>query len=85
MTTVVVTRKGQTTIPKRLHDKYGFQEGTRLDVTDTGEAVLLRKAVSTVDLIGSSKNTYEELRRRLDEIRREDRIRALAGVKARWV
>lgn len=40
--TVVVTRKGQTTIPKELREKYGLKEGTRLDVVDTGEGALLR-------------------------------------------
>ena len=71
-TTVVVTRKGQTTIPKGLRDKYGFREGTRLDAVDAGDGVLLRKSVSSADLIGSSKFSYEELKKRLDAIRRED-------------
>jgi AbrB family looped-hinge helix DNA binding protein len=70
--TVVVTRKGQTTIPQDLREKYGLKEGTRLDVLDTGEGVLLKKALSTIDLIGTSKRTLKELEKRLDEIRRED-------------
>ena len=72
MTTVLVTRKGQTTIPQKLREKYGLKEGTRLDVLDTGEGVLLKKALSTIDLIGTSKSTLKELEKRLDEIRRED-------------
>jgi AbrB family looped-hinge helix DNA binding protein len=68
----LVTRKGQTTIPQKLREKYGLKEGTRLDVLDTGEGVLLKKAFSTVDLIGTSKSTLKELEKRLDEIRRED-------------
>ena len=44
----------------------------KLEVLDTGEGVLLRKAVSTGDLIGTSKKTVDELKKRLDEIRRED-------------
>ena len=72
MTTVIVTRKGQTTIPQELREKYGLKEGTRLDVFDTGEGVLLKKALSTIDLIGTSKSTLKELEKRLDEIRRED-------------
>lgn len=72
MTTVLVTRKGQTTIPQKLREKYGLKEGTRLDVLDTGEGVLLKKAFSTIDLIGTSKSTLKELEKRLDEIRRED-------------
>ena len=72
MTTVTVTRKGQTTIPQKLREKYELKEGTKLDVFDTGEGVLLKKALSTIDLIGTSKSNYQELRKRLDEIRRED-------------
>lgn len=72
MTTVVVTRKGQTTIPQTLREKYRLAEGTRLDVIDTGDGVLFKKAASTLDLAGTSRRTYDQLRRHLDEIRRED-------------
>lgn len=72
MTTVTVTRKGQTTIPKELREKYDLSEGTKLQVIDTGQGVMFRKALSTVDLIGTSKKTFEDMKRRLDEIRRED-------------
>jgi len=44
----------------------------RLEVIDTGDGVLSRKAQSTIDLIGSSKRGFDEMKRRLDEIRRED-------------
>lgn len=37
-----------------------------------GEGVMFRKSPSTIDLIGSSKKTFEDMKRRLDEIRRED-------------
>ena len=72
MTTVTVTRKGQTTIPKELREKYELSEGTKLQVVDTGEGVMFRKAPSSIDLIGSSKRTFKDMKRRLDEIRRED-------------
>lgn len=72
MTTVTVTRKGQTTIPKELREKYDLSEGTKLQVVDTGEGVMFRKALSTIDLIGSSEKSFEAMKRRLDEIRRED-------------
>ena len=68
---VVVRRRGQATIPKDLRDKYGFREGTRLDVVDSGDGVLFRKSITSADLIGSSKFSYAELRKRLDIIRRE--------------
>jgi len=69
---VTVTRKGQTTIPQELREKYGLKEGTKLDAVDAGDGILLRKALSTRDLTGTSKSTYDQLRKRLDEIRRED-------------
>jgi AbrB family looped-hinge helix DNA binding protein len=72
LTTVTLTRKGQTTIPKDLREKYDLVEGTKLQVVDTGEGVMFRKALSTVDLIGSSRKTFEEMKRQLYEIRRED-------------
>jgi bifunctional DNA-binding transcriptional regulator/antitoxin component of YhaV-PrlF toxin-antitoxin module len=55
-----------------LREKYGLAEGTRLDVIDAGDGVLFKKAASTLDLVGTSKRTYDQLRRHLDEIRRED-------------
>lgn len=72
LTTVTVTRKGQTTIPKELREKYQMSKGSRLEVIDTGDGVMFRKAKSTIDLIGSSKISLNEMRRRLEEIRRED-------------
>lgn len=72
MATVTVTRKGQTTIPKEYREKYKMSQGTKLEVVDTGDGVMFRKSQSTVDLIGSSKRSFEEMKRRLDEIRRED-------------
>lgn len=72
LTTVIITRKGQTTIPKELREKYELSEGTKLQVIDTGDGVMFKKALSTIDLIGSSKKPYKAMMRRLDEIRRED-------------
>ena len=72
MTTVTITRKGQTTIPQELREKYGLSEGTKLDAIDTGDGILFKKALSTRDLVGTGKNTYDQLKKRLDEIRRED-------------
>ena len=71
---VVVTRKGQTTVPANLRRKYGISEGTRLLVEDTGEGILLKKAVSTLDLIGSGSKraSVQEMKKLLDEMRAED-------------
>ena len=72
LTMVVVTRKGQTTIPKELRDKYQLREGTKLEVVDAGDGILFRKAVSTIDLIGTGKGSLDDMKRQLDAIRRED-------------
>ncbi len=72
MTTVAVTRKGQTTIPRQFREKYGLKEGTRLDVIDAGSGVLFKKVTSTIDLLGTSKRTWRDLVNCLDDIRRED-------------
>jgi AbrB family looped-hinge helix DNA binding protein len=71
---VVVTRKGQTTIPAKLRAKYGIEEGTRLEVVDAGEGVLFKPKMTTVDLAGSGSKyaTPKEMKRRLDKLREED-------------
>jgi len=55
-----------------LRDKYNLLEGTKLQVIDTGEGIMFRKAPSTIDLIGGGERSFEDMKRRLDEIRRED-------------
>ena len=71
---VVVTRKGQTTVPARLRRKYGISEGTRLQVEDTGNGILLKKTTGTLELVGSGAKhaSVEEMKRLLDEMRSED-------------
>jgi len=39
---IVVTRKGQTTIPSKPRTKYRIEGGSRLEVIDTEEGILLR-------------------------------------------
>lgn len=71
---VVVTRKGQTTVPAKLRKKYGIYEGTRLQVEDTGKGILFKKATSTLELIGSGSKyaSVEEMKKLLDEMREEE-------------
>jgi len=73
-TEVVVTRKGQTTIPVRFRRKLKIEEGTRLEVIETEEGILFRPKKSTVDLAGSGAKyaTPEEMKRLLDKLREED-------------
>ncbi len=71
---VVVTRKGQTTIPVNLRKKYKIEEGTRLEVIDTNEGILLKPKMSIWDMIGSGSKyaTPEEMKKLLDKLREED-------------
>ena len=71
---VVVTRKGQTTIPVKLRRKYKIEEGTKLQVIDTNDGILLKPKLTTMDLFGSGAKyaTVEEMKKLLDELRAED-------------
>jgi AbrB family looped-hinge helix DNA binding protein len=68
---VIVTRKGQTTIPVKLREKYQIEEGTRLQVLDTNDGILLRPKKSTLDLAGSGARyaSPDEMRRLLAKLR----------------
>jgi AbrB family looped-hinge helix DNA binding protein len=72
MATVTVTRRGQTTIPMELRKKYGIEEGTALDVEDTGSGILFKKAKSTLDLLGTGRRSQKEVFTLLDKMREED-------------
>jgi AbrB family looped-hinge helix DNA binding protein len=68
---VVVTRKGQTTIPIKLREKYKIEEGTRLQVLDTKDGILLKPKKSTIDLAGSGAKfaSPDEMKRLLEKLR----------------
>ena len=76
---VVVTRKGQTTIPVRLRQKYKIEEGTRLQVIETADGILFKPKKSTLDLAGSGSQyaTPEEMKKLLDKLREEDASNSL--------
>jgi AbrB family looped-hinge helix DNA binding protein len=66
---VVVTRRGQTTIPTSIRKKLGIQEGTRLMVDAEGGRVVFTKVPSIFDLAGKSKLTTEDAFKLLDDMR----------------
>lgn len=74
MTEVSVTRKGQITIPVGLRRKFGIEEGTKVEVVEEENGILIRKLPSILDLAGSGagKGDVEELKRMLDRMREED-------------
>jgi len=72
MPKVTVTRRGQTTIPAEFRRRYGIDEGSVLEIEDTGRGLLLRKARSTADLIGTGRRSQREIFEALDNMREED-------------
>jgi len=70
---VVVTRKGQTTIPVQLRRKYKIQEGSIVQAIDTGSGILLKPKESFFDLAGrgAGKATVPEVKKMLDRMRSE--------------
>ena len=71
---VVVTRKGQTTIPIELLRKYKVEEGLRMRVLDTGDGILLKPKFSFFDMMGADARvaTPKEMKSLLDKLREED-------------
>jgi AbrB family looped-hinge helix DNA binding protein len=74
MTEVVVTRKGQITIPVEIRRKFGIEESSKVEVVEEGGVIVIRKRLSIFDLAGSGagKGDVEELKRALDQMREED-------------
>jgi len=73
-TEVVVTRKGQTTIPAQLRRKFKIEKGTRLEVIETKDGILFKPKKSTIDLAGSGAKhaTPQEMKQLLEKLREED-------------
>lgn len=74
MTEILVTRKGQITIPIEIRQKYGIEVGSRVEIVEEEGKIFIRKLSSIFDLAGSGagKASVEELKRVLDEMRKED-------------
>ena len=68
-----VTRKGQVTIPVSLRKKYGIQEGTKMEVTDASDGVLLKPIPGLRDWAGADvgKYSYSEMTEKLDRLRQK--------------
>ena len=72
---VLVTRKGQVTIPASKRKKYGIKEGMRVLVKDSGDGILVKPLTPIEDLAGvdAGKLTLQEMRKALDDMRSRDR------------
>jgi len=58
--------------PAEFRKKYGIEEGTTLEIEETSEGLLLKKMVSTIDMVGTGKASQREIFARLDKMRAED-------------
>jgi AbrB family looped-hinge helix DNA binding protein len=72
---VLVTRKGQVTVPIELRRKYGIKEGMKMLVEDSGSSIVLKVVPRIEDLAGADAGsmTIEEAFEILDKMRSEDR------------
>lgn len=72
---VVVTRKGQVTIPVEHRRRYRIREGMRLEIVDTPDGLVLKPLTPIEDLAGidAGKISLDQMRKRLDEMRSKDR------------
>ncbi|MEM2106354.1 MAG: AbrB/MazE/SpoVT family DNA-binding domain-containing protein [Candidatus Bathyarchaeia archaeon] len=74
MTDISVTRKGQITIPVKLRRKFGITEGSKVEVVEEKNCIVIKRLPSILDLAGidSGKANVRELKGMLDRMREED-------------
>ena len=75
MEEVLVTRKGQITVPIALRRKYGIKQGMKITVQDSGSSIVLQVIPRFEDLIGidAGKIDPKKAIEMLDKMRSEDR------------
>ena len=71
---IVVKKKGQTTIPAKTRKKFKIEEGTKLQLIETEDSIILKPKKSFWDMLGaySEFGTPEEVKKELDRLRHED-------------
>jgi AbrB family looped-hinge helix DNA binding protein len=72
---VLVTRKGQVTIPASKRRKYGIREGMQMLVKDSIDGIIIKPITPIEDLAGidAGNISMEEMKRKLNDMRRQDR------------
>ncbi len=72
---VLVTRKGQVTIPVSKRKKYGIREGMRVLIKDSKEGILITPITPIEDLavVDAGRISLEQMRKKLDDMRAHDR------------
>jgi AbrB family looped-hinge helix DNA binding protein len=71
---VMVTRKGQVTIPVKLRKKFKIEENSKVQIVEEDGKIVIKKRPSIFELAGSAAGeaNVEELKQMLDEMRAED-------------
>jgi AbrB family looped-hinge helix DNA binding protein len=71
---VVVTKKGQTTIPASLRKKFKIEEGTKLEVVETSEGILFKRKASTKNFAETYPQfaTPQEMKKLIITLREKD-------------
>jgi AbrB family looped-hinge helix DNA binding protein len=72
---VMVTRKGQVTVPIELRRKYGIVEGMKMVVEDSPSGIVFKVLPRIEDLAGvdAGKLKVEDALEIIDKMRSEDR------------
>lgn len=72
---VLVTRKGQVTVPIELRRKYKIEKGMKIIFEDSASGIILKVVPRFQDLIGADagKIDLKEAVKMLDKMRSEDR------------
>jgi AbrB family looped-hinge helix DNA binding protein len=73
-TKVIVTRKGQVTIPVKIRRKFKIEENSKVQIVEEHGKIVIKKLPSLLDLAGSGAGEaiVEEVKQMLDEMRAED-------------
>ena len=71
---IVVKQKGQITIPAKTRKKFKIEEGTKLQLIETEDSIILKPKKSFWDMLGaySEFGTPEEVKKELEKLRHED-------------
>jgi len=71
---LVVTQKGQVTIPIKLRRKFGIKTNSKVEIVEEDGKIVIKKLPSFLDLVGSGAKEapVKEVKRMLDEMRAED-------------
>jgi AbrB family looped-hinge helix DNA binding protein len=74
MVDVLVTRKGQVTVPVAFRRKFGIKQGMKISMEETPSGVLITVIPSFYDLIGADadKKDLNKTLENLDKMKAED-------------